>query len=280
MQWKVRASVQRLQAVLDSGCKVSEVTVIGAIHPRYNEGGVDMKTRCERALALGSVAMFLALGEKSSATESELVQDLTGPVSCTSLTIDKIKELSDVPPPPLNGLIDADGQVITYTIDTKGDTLLEFTSTKPVNFTMLGRLGQGGRVFYYGEGVTHDTDLQAGGIITLVRFCYALSLEPQPLAKCDPALCNPQDNAVLVRLDPELPQWTVEACTCGSFVRCDPTLMAGAEGACEPLRADPPPFVPVPVKVEAGQDPWVCFTIGGKQKCYCQDLDKSKKGCQ
>lgn len=240
-----------------------------------------MKTCCKRALLMGSVLMLLALGGRASATEAEVVQDRTGAASCRALTLDSVNELSDVPPPPLDALKDAEGQEITYNIESRGDTLLDFTSTKPVNFTILSRLGAGSRVFYYGQsGATGDTDLQAGGTITVIRFCYGLRIQPEPLANCDPDLCGVQDNAVLVRLEPELPQWTIEACTCGSFERCDPSLVVGTEGACEPLREQPLRFVPVPVKVEAGQDPWVCFTIRGKRKCYCEDLDKKRSGCQ
>jgi hypothetical protein len=239
-----------------------------------------MNRYCELVFALSAVAMGLGICSTASASESELIQEGKGSAVCSTLTIEKIKELSDAPPPPSNGLKDGDGQVITYSIDPNGDTLTEFTSEKPVNIAILGRRGEGSRIFYYGEGVVHDTDLQAGGIVTLVRFCYGLSSPPESLPQCDASLCGSGDSSVVLRLDPDPPQWTIEACTCGNFERCDPSLVVGAEGACEPFRPDPPPFVPVPVKVEAGQDPWVCYIVRGKQKCYCQDSDSSKKGCQ
>jgi hypothetical protein len=253
--------------------------------------------------------LWLVLGGQATATESDVIVEIEGNRSCNALFDAKgILEARDRPkragvPIDIKG---GDEQRFTYTISTEGDRVGEWhtdSRAKPVLFAIVtAQRGKSkseekrSRVFYYPNtlqrpGVSMDTDLQAVGPISEVTFCYSdadPAAPPRALDECPENLCgqDPDDDLVVVRLNPDKPQWGVKTCACpgpdtATFEPCNPAAEVGTPGACqEPVPPDAEPFVPIPVGIEAGQDPWVCFTLNGQRKCYCRDLDSKKAGCQ
>lgn len=237
-----------------------------------------MKTCCERVLMMGSVVLFLGLWADVWASEAGAVYDRQGTPSCTAIASGVHKEIKDVklPPPGQSKSVEGPGGLkITYTLGSNGTSLSEWhISSQPVaelvNLTILTRRGAGSRVFYFPiEGVASDTDEQAGGTLSQVAFCLGLAGPPEPLEPCDSGLCpsTKTETRVLITLDPDASQWGVEACTCGeTFEACTAGAPSGAPDACPKPGGQ---LLETPVHIEAVRDEsFVCFTIGGKRRCF------------
>lgn len=119
---------------------------------------------------IASVVMVLGLGEKASATQSDVVLNLDGSLSCNAFTSQEITALRDrhLPAPGVEKVLTGPGgQKISYYIGQGSDRVTKWhihssENVEPVNFAML-RGKAGTRVFLFpNEGVTSDTDEQAG----------------------------------------------------------------------------------------------------------------------
>lgn len=254
-----------------------------------------MKTRSYRILAAAAVAMSLTSSNPAFATQTDVVLNLEGNPTCSSLAINSILEIKDTAPPLVGSKIvtGPDGQKITYTVGANGTTITTWqvssppTSSlllRPVNLVILKAQGAAGaRVFHFGSvGVTSDDTEQAAGRLAQVSFCYGLSqlaATPQPLASCSSLAggldetgitcpSNVTEARVLISLDPGSANWNVKLCTCNTtFTKCDPNAPAGQTSACpNPLGT----LATVPIHIEGVQDPasLVCTTIGGQRLCF------------
>lgn len=255
-----------------------------------------MKTRSYRILAATAVAMSLASSNPAFATQTDVVLNLEGNPTCSSLAINSILEIKDTAPPLVGTKIvtGPDGQKITYTVGANGTTITTWqvssppTSSpllRPVNLVILKAQGAAGaRVFHFGSaGVTSDDTEQAAGRLAQVSFCYGLSqlaATPQPLASCSSLALGALDETgitcpsnvtearVLISLDPGSANWNVKLCTCNTtFTKCDPNAPAGQTNACPNPTGT---LATVPIHIEGVQDPasLVCTTIGGQRLCF------------
>ena len=254
-----------------------------------------MKTRSYRILAAAAVAMSLASSNPAFATQTDVVLNLEGNPSCSSLAINSILEIKDTTPPPsgFRTVTGPDGQKITYEVVANG-TAITWQITpppppllmKPVNLVILKALGSlGSRVFHFGSaGVTSDDTEQGTGRLAQVSFCYGLSQlagTPQQLASCPQPLLGTLDETgitcpavtearVLISLDPGSPHWNVKMCTCNAtFTKCDPNAPRLQPNAC-PNPSSDAKLTTVPIHIEGVQDPGslVCTTIGGQRLCF------------
>ena len=254
-----------------------------------------MKTRSYRILAAAAVAMSLASSNPAFATQTDVVLNLEGNPTCSSLAINSILEIKDTAPPLVGSKIvtGPDGQKVTYTVGANGTTITNWqvssppTSSlllRPVNLVILKAQGTAGaRVFHFGSaGVTSDDTEQAAGRLATVSFCYGLSQlagTPQPLALCSGLVAgldetgiscpaNLTEARVLISLDPGSANWNVKLCTCNTtFTKCDPNAPAGQTSACPNPTGT---LATVPIHIEGVQDPHslVCTTIGGQRLCF------------
>lgn len=256
-----------------------------------------MNLRLYIRLGLMVALMNLTWTTMAFATQTDVVLNLEGNPSCSSLAINSILEIKDTAPPLVGSKIvtGPDGQKITYTVGGNGTTITNWQVTsppisspllKPVNLVILKAQGSAGaRVFHFGSaGVTSDSIEQATGRLAQVSFCYGLSQQagtPQPLALCSDlnqvggldltGISCPTDvteKRVLISLDPGSANWNVKLCTCNTtFTKCDPNAPAGQTGACPNPTGT---LATVPIHIEGVQDPasLVCTTIGGQRLCF------------
>jgi hypothetical protein len=259
-----------------------------------------MNKRFYMGLAAATVAMSLASSNQVFATQTDVVLNLEGNPTCSSLAINSILEIKDTAPPLVGAKIvtGPDGQKITYTVGVNGTTITTWQITspptsssllKPVNLAILKAQGSAGsRVFHFGSaGVTSDDTEQAAGRLAQVSFCYGLSGStgtPPPLARCSELagaldgtgiICPAVNEArVLISLDPESPHWNVKMCTCNAtFNKCDPNVVVDPNATVQPPGACPNfagTLSTVPIHIEGVQDPasLVCSTIGGQRLCF------------
>lgn len=254
-----------------------------------------MKMRSYMRLAAAAAVMTLASANPAFATQTDVVLNLEGNPTCSSLAINSILEIKDTAPPLVGTKIvtGPDGQKITYTVGVSGTTITTWQITspptsssllKPVNLAILKAQGSAGaRVFHFGSaGVTSDDTEQAAGRLAQVSFCYGLSQlvgAPQPLALCSALAggldetgitcpANVTEARVLISLDPGSANWNVKLCTCNTtFTKCDPNAPVGQAAACpDPTGA----LATVPIHIEGVQDPasLICTTIGGQRLCF------------
>jgi hypothetical protein len=140
--------------------------------------------------------------------------------------------------------------------------------------------------FCYGLAFTEPPpepiDITAPGA-PIVPDCEDLTLGDGLLAGSDVVcpLAGTEDTGkrVLISLDPEAPNFGIRFCSCNltvnqdDFLRCDPELPA--RDPTEPVTLDGGcpsglPTTRVPVNILGVQDPHskICFTLGGKRRCY------------
>lgn len=256
-----------------------------------------MNKRSYMRLAVAIVAMNLASSNQLFATQTDVVLNLEGNPTCSSLAINTILDVKDTAPPLVGTkiLTGPDGQKISYTVGGSGTAITTWqvisppTSSpllRPVNLVILKAQGAAGaRVFHFGSvGVTSDVNEQGTGRLAQVSFCYGLSQlagTQQPLANCSDLLAGggldetgiscPIDSTqarVLISLDPGSTNWNVKLCTCNTtFTKCDPNAPAGQTGACPNPTGT---LATVPIHIEGVQDPasLVCTTIGAQRLCF------------
>ncbi len=193
-----------------------------------------MNMRSYMRLTAAAAVMTLASVNPAFATQTDVVLNLEGNPTCSSLAINTIFEIKDTAP-PLPGVIrivtGPDGQQIKYTVSGDGTTIASWQviyppTSKPVNLVILKAQGAAGaRVFHFGSaGVTSDDTEQAAGRLAQVSFCYGLSQAPgtpQQLASCSSLALGALDETgitcpfngskarVLISLDPGSPHWNV-----------------------------------------------------------------------
>lgn len=247
-------------------------------------------------LIAAAAVMTLASVNPAFATQTDVVLNLEGNPTCSSLAINSILEIKDTAPPLVGAKIvtGPDGQKITYTVGANGTAITNWHISfplppsplplKPVNLVILKAQGAAGaRVFHFGSaGVTSDDIEQAAGRLAQVSFCYGLSQvagnTPQQLASCSSPALGALDETgitcpaigtkarVLISLDPGSPHWNVKLCTCNTtFTKCDANAPAGQTNACPKGT-----LAAVPIHIEGVQDPHslVCTTIGGQRLCF------------
>jgi len=163
------------------------------------------------AMAIASIAMLSIITQAQAETSSDVVLNLEGNPSCSSLgDNDSILQAKDTGPQAgpnevTGPRIDGNTQTIQYTIDDSfNPPLLSWVilnqdeKVNPINYVIIKARGKNGaKVFHFGgigKGAVIDIDEEAGGDITAVSFCYGLtegpvdSSEPPPLAdipECD-----------------------------------------------------------------------------------------------
>lgn len=195
------------------------------------------------------------------ATISQVVLDLEGNPTCSSLVENSIFELRDTSPPEVGvegELTLHNGQKLKYTINPD-DTVTSWhlvapgadfpPPVYPVNFVILKGAGNAGaRVFHYGQqGVPSDTDLEGPGTLKTVSFCYGLNdeviVEAKTLPHCDDTDFELEgieidcdlvsDKGVSFQSVKKGPTLTYSLCTCNKTATvCDRSLPAGTIGAC------------------------------------------------
>lgn len=209
-------------------------------------------------------ACVIFLGTASSsvyAADTDVVLNLEGNPTCSSLVVNTISEARDTSPPDdgiVETLILENGIELNYSI-SNGDTISQFyiadpgpgIPVKPVNFVILKGAGNAGaRVFHYGEkGLVADSNLEGPGTIKTVSFCYGLNdviLDaPNVTDRCEQLdggeldgvkiECPADGSAHSVHSIRKGDRLIYSECTCNEdAVACDDTLPAGAVGACIP----------------------------------------------
>ena len=267
-----------------------------------------MNMRSYMRLTAAAAVITLASVNPAFATQTDVVLNLEGNPTCSSLATNSILEIKDTAPPYVGSKIvmGPDGQKITYSVGANGTTITAWqissppTSSlllRPVNFVILKakrhdgarehdgeKEHAGARVFHFGSaGVTSDDTEQAAGRLAQVSFCYGLSQlagTPQPLASCSSLALgalgetgitcpsNVTEARVLISLDPGSANWNVKLCTCNTTFT-----------KCDPnapagqTSACPNPtgtLATVPIHIEGVQDPHslICTTIGGQRLCF------------
>lgn len=123
-----------------------------------------MKSTFQRGLGAVFGATVLAMAGPSLAASTDVVLDLEGNPTCSSLTANRaIISLRDtsVHAGELIMLSGPQGQSIEAQVNSAGTSIESFTSTVPTNFVILkGRGPTGAIVYHYGAfGTTGDTFL-------------------------------------------------------------------------------------------------------------------------
>jgi hypothetical protein len=177
----------------------------------------------------------------------------------------------------------------------------------PINYVILKAQGgkDGARVFHFGsaedgDGAVSDDDENAtGSKLSALSFCYGLTSgygeEPpgdEPIPDCldyaDPVTgeiiidgtvigscpTDTSEERLLISLDLYAPDFDLQSCTCnvdGGLPVCDPELSVDEEGACMVTTGAGGGVnerVPVIIQGVENPDSYICYTIGGKRKCY------------
>jgi hypothetical protein len=250
-----------------------------------------MSMKTSFLLAIGAAWAALALLQDVGATSTDVVLNLEGNPTCSSLGPNKdIVEVRDNDPPNKGGqttVFGPDGQEVTYKVADDGKGIAQWSSTVSVNYVILkGR--HGARVFHFGSGgISSDTDEESRGYLRAVSFCYGLgdgngggtpSLSELP--KCDDLdgtdIMCPMDSSekrVIISLDPNAPNFGLndfKFCTCGDdkFKICDPNADTN-----DPDRQPCPnggALERVPIDILGVEDPdsFFCYSIGGIRQCF------------
>jgi hypothetical protein len=244
--------------------------------------------RSSRRRGLGAVfgVTVLAMAGPALAASTDVVLDLEGNPTCSSLTenaaIITLRDTS-VQAGELITLSGPQGQSIEAQVNLAGTSIEFFTSDVPTNFVVLkGQGPTGAIVYHYGVfGTTGDTVLDGPDSTTISQatWCYGLTddVETEPLPSCaelgeDAPQC-PLDGAVeqnglLIFFDFDAVNFGVDAnqCTCGNteLNDCDEGASATGTNTCAGGTLQQ-----VPVQVEGIQNPatTVCTTVAGKRVC-------------
>lgn len=244
--------------------------------------------RSSRRRGLGAVfaATVVAMAGPALAASTDVVLDLEGNPTCSSLSenssIITLRDTS-VQLGELITLSGAQGQSIQAQVDSTGTTIESFTSAVPTNFVILkGQGNSGAIVYHYGAfGTTGDTFLDGpdSARITQATWCYGLTdvVETDPVPNCAdlgpnapqcPLDGGVEQNGLLIFFDFDAVNFGVDAnqCTCGAteLVDCDEGASASGTNTCAGGTLQQ-----VPVQVEGIQNPssTVCTTIAGKRIC-------------
>jgi hypothetical protein len=159
--------------------------------------------------ALGASLILIGPFTPAQATSSDVVQNLEGNPTCSSLGPNgEILEYRDTGPEigpnsAVLPLIDGGTQTVTYTVGIDNDTgnaevkIWSITNVSlnsvvnPINYTILKAQGNdGSRVFHFGKaGVVFDTEeIARGPQLSAISFCYGLTAgveEPDPVPACE-----------------------------------------------------------------------------------------------
>ena len=245
-----------------------------------------MKSSRRRGLGAVFGATVLAMAGPALAASTDVVLDLEGNPTCSSLTENSsIIDLRDtsVQAGDLITLSGPQGQSIQAQVDSTGTSIEFFTSDVPTNFVILkGQGNSGAIVYHYGAfGTTGDTFLDGpdSANITQAAWCYGLTdvVETDPVPSCadlgeDAPQCpldgGVEENGLLIFFDFDETNFGVDAnqCTCGNtdLNDCDEGASAGGTATCAGGTLQQ-----VPVQVEGIQNPssTVCTTVSGKRVC-------------